>query len=439
MHFWQQAADYTVAKVRLTRLGYKSSRRVLVGVIRSNKVKVGRFSVAQATAILGMATIVGFNNPSQAACRQFAVVGEDASYLLLDGETWEVLRVGAYWVTGVRQIAGVLPGSSDRQAAFETNALVNVHDQEPMIAGPIPEDGGPNAIAVLRMLSYAPRTTALDFSRGRYQEFIWPPYYYALEGGEGESSSDQWVHWLRENTLFRSVKVDGANVVYQVAGEFAPEVFVSGEEAGLESLAVLNIWDIGDMDLTMPFCAVDDTLYFTDDANYLSAPAAGGPIDRRRPLAALTGEGYELTPLHTKNCKVLASRAIEDDPAQLEYALYDIATETIESEFASPNPARNILFAGGSRWLQQLARDPTAEDPEPSTNFRLIDTTTGEVLHEAELDVPGGALIEEMQCDPDTPRAVIAGPRRIWLLDPQTLTVIAENEVPFERNYFVFE
>lgn len=370
--------------------------------------------------------------PVDAACREFVVTGEDASYLLLDGETWRIYRVGSYWSEGVRQISRVLAGSTDRRAAFATNEFVSIYDREPMISAPIPADGGPNAIVALRMAPYAQRMGSPP-RRGQHLEFLWPPYHYALDGSE-DSNADQWTHWLREDTLLRAFNVDGATAVYHLTGNFASQ---EAPDAG--QLEVLNVWDIGDMDLTMPFCAVDDTLYFTDDANYLSAPAAGGPIDRRRPLAALTGDGYELTPLHTKNCKALASRAIEDDPAQLEYALYDIATETIESAFASPNPARNILFAEGSRWLQQLARDPTAEEPKPSTNFRLVDTTTGEVLHEAELDVPGGALIEEMQCDPDTPRAVIAGPRRIWLLDPQTLTVIAENEVPFERNYFVFE
>ncbi len=376
--------------------------------------------------------LLGSAIPVDAACREFVVTGEDASYLLLDGETWRIYRVGNYWSEGVRQISRVLTGSTDQRAAFATSEFVNVYDREPMISAPAPDGGGPNAVVTLRMVPNVQRMGPRP-NRGRILEFLWPPYHYALDGPE-DAGADQWTHWLREDTLFRASNVDGATAVYHLTGNFASQ---EAPDAG--QLAVLNVWDIGDMDLTMPFCAADDTLYFTDDANYLSAPAAGGPIDRRRPLAALTGEGYELTPLHTKNCKALASRAIEDDPAQLEYALYDIATETIESEFASTAPARNILFAGGSRWLQQLARDPTAEDLEPSANFRLIDTATGEVLREAELDVPGGALIEEMQCGPDTPRAVIAGPRRIWLLDPVTLAIIAENEVPFERNYFVFE
>ncbi len=408
----------------------------------------GSVSAKLTAAVLGLAVFLGLAHPAQGACRQFAVVGEDASHLLLDGESWTVLRVGNYWVTGVRQVAGVLPGSSDRRAAFKTNELVSVYDREPLIAGPVPEDGAPNAVAVLRMLSYAPRTTPPDYSLRRYHEFLWPPYHYALEEPE-DAGSDQWVHWLREDTLFRASDVDGATAVYHLTGDFAPEAFVSGDGAEPVGLEVLNVWDIGDMDLTMPFCAVGETLYFTDAANALSAPAAGGPNIARRPLAALTEDGYELTPLHAKNCKALASRPIADDPSQLEYALYDIAADTIDSEFASPAPARNILFAGGSRWLQQLAQDPAAEEsatgeatpkePVPSATFRLIDTATGAVLREAELDVPGGALIEEMQCDADTPRAVIAGPRRIWLLDAETLTVVAENEIPFERDYFVFE
>ncbi len=397
-----------------------------------------RFLLAALTASI---LLFGAANPAGAACGQFAVVGEDASYLLLDGETWAVLRVGAYWVTGVRRVSAVLPGSSDRRAAFRTNALVNVHDREPLIAGPAPGDGAANAVAVLRMLSHAPRTTAPDYSRRRYHEFIWPPYYYELDG-PGNADSDQWVHWLREDTLFRSVKVDGATAVYQITGDFAPEAFVPGEEAESDRLELLNVWDIGDMDLAMPFCAVEGTLHFTNESETLGAPAAGGPNIARRPLSALAANGYELTPVHTKNCKALARRPGGPGataPAQFDYALYDIATDTIEAEFASPAPARGILFAGGTRWLQQLAEDPAAGEPEPAASFRLLDTATGEVLREAELDAPGGALVEEIQCGADTPRAVIAGPRRIWLLDADNLAIVAENEIPFERNYFVFE
>ncbi len=413
------------------------------GLSRSAGAIDGKSSAGLTAAICGLAVLLGSTIQVEAACRQFAVVGGDASYLLLDGETWAVLRVGSYWVTGVRQVAGVLPGSSDRRSAFRTNALVNVHDQEPMLAGPAPEDDAPNTVALLRMLSYAPRETPREYPLSGYNEFVWPPYYYTLEGPEG-MESDQWVHWLREDTLFRASDVGGATAVYHLTGHFEPEAFVSGDEAESDGLEVLNVWDIGDMDLTMPFCAVGETLYFTDAANALSAPAAGGPNNERRPLAALTEGGYELTPLHTKNCKALASRPSEDDSELIEYALYDIAADSVESEFAAPASARNLLFADGSRWLRQLAQNPEAQDSAdeelvPSATFQLIDTVTGVVLRETVLDVPGGALIEEMQCDADTPRAVIAGPRRIWLLDPETLAVVAENEIPFERDYFVFE
>ncbi len=392
------------------------------------------------TALAAFTLFLGSANPVDAACREFVVVGEDASYLLLDGENWVLYRVGNYWSEGVRQVSGVLPGSSDRRAAFATSEFVSIYDREPMVATLLPADGGPNAVVVLRMAPYArrmgrPRSPAIY---GDFLEFLWPPFYYALEGAESVQSY-QWVHWLQEDTLFRTFEVGGANAVYHLAGDFASEeVPESGE------MEVLNVWDIGDMDLTMPFCAVGETLYFTDTADSLSVPAAGGPNIERRPLAALTEGGYELTPLHTKNCKALASRPSEDESELIEYALYDIAADAVESEFAAPASARNLLFADGSRWLRQLAQNPEAQDSAdeelvPSATFQLIDTVTGVVLRETVLDVPGGALIEEMQCDADTPRAVIAGPRRIWLLDPATLTVVAENEIPFDRDYFVFE
>ncbi len=346
---------------------------------------------------------------AEAACRPFVAVGPDASYLVIEPDNWAVSEVGNYWGVGVWRVDEIVPGSTRDKPAFKTGKFEDIFTREPIVAEPPPTAGRPNAVVVLKQ-ALAPRDSG------------WPPYHYPLEETEG-ALSPQWGHWLEENTFLRASEIEDAMAVYHLSAE----------------LEVLNVWDIGDMDLSMPFCAVGETLYFTDAANALGVPVAGGPSIERRPLAALTESGYELTPLHTKNCKALASRTSADDPAQLEYALYDIAADAIESEFASPAPARNILFAGGSRWLQQLAQDPAAEEPVPSATFRLIDTATGTVLRKAELDVSGGALIEDMQCDTDTPRAVIAGPRRIWLLDAETLSVVAENEIPFERDYFVFE
>lgn len=355
----------------------------------------------------------------EAACRNFVVAGKDASFLLLDGADWEISRVGNYWSVGVRDIAEVLPGSTHQRPGFKSGEFVDRSNREP-IFGAAPT-GRPVAAV---MLKRSPEISLTDVG--------WPPHYYRLEETEGVRSP-QWVHWLREDTLFRAFDVDSATAVYHMAASPLAE-----------ELETLNVWDIGDMDLSMPFCAVGETLYFTDGANALSVPAAGGPNNERRPLAALTEGGYELTPLHTKNCKALASRPSEDDSELIEFALYDIAADSVESEFAAPASARNLLFAEGSRWLRQLAQNPEAQDSAaeelvPSATFQLIDTATGEVLRETVLDVTGGALIEEMQCDADTPRAVIAGPRRIWLLDAETLTVVAENEIPFDRDYFVFE
>ncbi len=431
-------------------------------------------AAAFATAFLASAP-----NPAESACAPFVALGEDASFLLLDGDSLAVLRVGSHWTSGVRQVSRVLPGSSDRLPAFATNEFVSIFDRSPMIAGPPPEDGGPNAIVAPRMRSGAFASRTEEPSTFRPAEYIWPPYYYTPVGAD-VARHDQWVHWLRAGSLFRLVDVGGANAVYHVSAP--PDIFTptqinrdsfgrplprAANEPAAEpepetgQMEVLTIWDVGDMDLSSPFCAADDSLYFTNSAFALRVPATGGGAGERRPLEGLTESGYQLTQLHTKNCKALANRPSADDPSQLEYALYDIATDTIEAEFASPAPARNILFSEGTRWLQQLAEvsaesgptqpngdsaassgnDATSEQDEiaPSNTFRLIDTATGEVLREAELDIPGGALIEEIQCDAATPRAVIGGPRRIWLLDAETLAILAENEIPFERDYFVFE
>ncbi len=391
-----------------------------------------------------------------AACRPFAVVGDDASYLQFDPDDWSIQALGNFWNVGVRQVEAIVAGTSFPRPAFITREFVSIFDRQPMIDEPQSPLEGPFAAVVLganprpmRHFNGYAWVEATYFQRFRPPNMEWPPPHY-LYFPESESPwSPQWVHWLAEDTLLRSFESDGATAVYHLSGE----------------LETLNLWDIGGMDLSMPFCAAGDSLYFTDSSASLRVSATGDARGGRRPLAALTGDGYRLAPLHTKNCKALASRPIANDSLQREYALYDIATDTIEAEFASPAPARNILFAGGTRWLQQLAQDsaefnPTRadsnpsvgtfagtrneatleeEEPVPSNTFRLIDTATGEVLREAELDIPGGALFEEIQCDADTPRAVIGGPRRIWLLDANTLAILAENEIPFERDYFVFE
>ncbi len=394
----------------------------------------------------------------QAACRPFAVVGGDASYLQFDPDNWSIQAMGNFWHVGVRQVEAVLPGTTFQRPAFMTAEFVSIFDRQSMLAEP--RFPSKRALAVVVLGANPPRENYFDYRKNAYVEapyyrrfrppnMEWPPPHYPYFPESESPWSPQWVHWLAQDTLLRSFESDGATAVYHLSGE----------------LETLNVWDIGAMDLSMPFCAVGDSLYFTDSSASLRVSATGDARGGRRPLAALIESGYRLNPLHTKNCKALASRPVANNSSQLEYALYDIATDTIEAEFASPAPARNILFAEGTRWLQQLAEDPAEtdstqpnagsaagadtgsgneatleeEEPVPSNTFRLMDTATGEVLREAELDIPGGALIEEIQCDADTPRAVIGGPRRIWLLDAETLAILAENEIPFKRDYFVFE
>ena len=84
-----------------------------------------------------------------AACRPFAVVGDDASYLQFDPDDWSIQALGNFWNVGVRQVEAIVAGTSFPRPAFITREFVSIFDRQPMIDEPQSPLEGPFAAVVL--------------------------------------------------------------------------------------------------------------------------------------------------------------------------------------------------------------------------------------------------------------------------------------------------
>ncbi len=256
-----------------------------------------------------------------------------------------------------------------------------------------------------------------------------------IETAGANHSRIEWSHWIQEDTLIREIF-------------HREQYYIEGYELLDADFNTLRRWEprIGhNMNLSgLPSCSINGQIYFIDEDSVEVFDERGGMIVE---LEELRNAGLRLVPPHTKNCKALAFRDTPHEDPMFGAVLVDVVAGTWGPEFAVHKFSELILYDGGRLLLQQRQEGEIvsgswggyADSGDHTNQFSLIDTATGEVLREAELDAPGGALVEEIQCGADTPRAVIAGPRRIWLLDADNLAIVAENEIPFERNYFVFE
>jgi len=156
-------------------------------------------------------------------------------------------------------------------------------------------------------------------------------------------------------------------------------------------------------------------------------------------LENLRNEGLRLVPPHTKNCKALAFRDTPDENPMRGAILVDVAGGNLGPEFSVDKFSEWMLYDDGRRLLQQRREGRVVDEGyrryltlgNHFNQFSLIDTTTGEVLLERELETGSGMLhTREMFCDNETPRALVKEGNTMHLIDPNTLEITASRTLP---------
>jgi hypothetical protein len=120
-----------------------------------------------------------------------------------------------------------------------------------------------------------------------------------------------------------------------------------------------------------------------------------------------------------------------------------LAENRVISEYSLPvSYGRHLPFADGSRLLQQeviATPEPNAPNSfrvEPTTTFKVIDTSDGSVTLRRSVKIVPGFIHEQLLCKGASERVAIQSPSAIHLLDLKTLEIVASKDLPFER-YFV--
>ena len=367
---------------------------------------------------------------ADAACENIVALSEGqgrVEYMVLDPATLAILRVGDLGWLGLHSVNFVARGSSFERSVINSFDYLLVNSEEPVIEG----NPSPFTSSAFTLLSLENMGEDL-----RSQDDI--PTMDS--GSEMTEVGDriEWSDWIQENTLIREI--------------YNPErYFVEGYELLDTDFNVLRRWEprvgFNSGRYGLPSCLTNDAIYFYSRGSVQMFDDQGGTIYE---LEDLQNEGLRMVPIHTKNCKALALRDISNDGPTFGAVLADVVTGTWGPEFTIDRFGDWVLYGDGSRLLQQR-REGTihpGSSPgsgyvslgDPINQFSLIDTTTGEVLLERELETGTGILSHEMLCDEETPRALVQEGDTMHLIDPNTLEITASRTMPEGWGWYsVFE
>ena len=190
-------------------------------------------------------------------------------------------------------------------------------------------------------------------------------------------------------------------------------------------------------------CAVNDMIY-------LSSVRSSVELDRNAGEVAVPSWVDPTVNMSriSVGCHVLSRKQNEEREFYGEnntYRVIDISTGETQSEFVlSTSFGRSHLFANGTRWLMQRELQHEDGRQEPTREFTLVDTVSGEILLEGELDIGNAMIPYSMDsrrfCSPgsDEERIIAKDGLTIYLIDAYTLSVLASMTLPFEDGFYVF-
>ena len=354
---------------------------------------------------------------SRAACGSIAALSRNAEYLVLDPANLAVLAAGDLRWLGIDSVSSVAYGSSLERVVLRSFAFMDVESRGDYMYG---EPG------VWLYLEDLGRDLAS-------QDGI--PFFRGHHHGVDEA---RWSPWLREGTF-----------ILQTHDSQAPADTPPGEWTIFRLMDadfnVLRQWRPTWGGLEKPMCQKDGNIYHgvQDSVQMFREDGTSEVLE----FDALIDDGFSLSRLnHTKNCKALAYPPGDYNRR----ILFDFTTGEIESRFSINTPVEAILFDEGNRFLLHDLRRIEREEGDlrgprfqPLNRYRLLDTRTGEVLLEKELDTGSGEFYGEgdegVFCSRDKPAALVRDGRTIHLVDAEELVVTASRTLPetWEENWGV--
>ncbi len=139
------------------------------------------------------------------------------------------------------------------------------------------------------------------------------------------------------------------------------------------------------------------------------------------------------------NCNAIIGLSDSAKNSNMTLYIIELTTGRIAGRFMTERFIEPFLYDNGKKViLQKMKANRVSKHAlkiEETDKFELIDTTTGNLLLSKALDKSYGKA-QKLICKNTRPKLILTEKNKIHLLDAQTLTIIASQEVPFER-FFV--
>lgn len=353
-------------------------------------------------ACIGM--VVGLlGTQSALACEDLAVLSRDARFLVLSGDTLEEKDVGNLWWLGIRGVDLVIPGSTLERAGVLSDQRV-----DPATGTRL---GPESALALIRDL-------------GRSQ----------VSPGETPivvDSSITKAWWIDDSPSSRLIGVRHANQKYTIA------VYGSDLDQQAE-------WSATPPGLGLGVACVDGQRTIIGGLRTRLIAADNRLIATER-IGQSSSDGYRLLGAAPIGCIGLMGDFVEQpaegdvNSSQIKLRTIDLATNRLGAEFRAKRVAQSILFARGTRLLQQdlfaTPADGGGYRVTPTGRLRVLETQNGSVIRSGELRSAGET--SRLLCRGESERVLITGPYELHLIDLTTLSIVASRSIPFE-SYFAF-
>ncbi len=333
---------------------------------------------------------------SAVACEDIAVVSNDGRYMILSGDDLAVKDVGSLAWLGIRTIDGPLPGSTFATAALQ----VKFFDRDTGNIVIPPSRGTTDLIA--HELGRNLRV-ASDLVVAGDNAFA---YGWWLDNGR----NDRLVSWRPAETSSR-ITLLNASAEEIAHWDVTTDRSVGGLKVGCEDTNGRTI-----------IAGLTSRLVVVGDRATLE------PLDR-----ADRSSGYQLSGL-SLGCSAILVHADKAKANVLRMARIDLARNRVTSEFTTRRMGEWLLFSEGQRMLEQETFSPEAYRYLPTRRARILNTDNGAILKETEL--PAEGELSRLICRGVAERVVLSAQDKLYLIELETLRVIASKHVPFTK-YFV--
>ncbi len=362
-----------------------------------------------------------------AACRDIAVVSRDAQFMVLNSSTLEIKDVGNLWWLGIRVLNNGVGNNFTLDVLASPEVVVDPISGE-RLNSVIDDDGYITSTVDSYFLENLGRNyrTQTEIPKINYKEQGITPEWATYSSSQLVQAQDQIVDFILSGHRYDNVEHNRFAV-----SDLSFNLIVDGFVSSSADSAV---------------CQSGGRFYVAGGREAWSFDSLTGQVQ----YADWPDQDYVMLS-RRDGCRLLARPRGDAVDPDSDWRLIDFSTGEILSRFDLDTFGRSHLFDNGSRWLIQKGRRGEHNVLELTPEFILVDTFTGKILSQGELDINGAELpynpLPQRFCESGSDEERVVALRRplgddsrttLYLIDARTLSVLNSITLPFRERVWAF-